>query len=118
MAPLVNEQRLATAWDELFHHLAQYDFSRVVKVFIDDITLGTDRNPACHYQGTIVLDPSVFKMTVWDSAYTGIESDKPLHFALAHEIFHYLVATGQEDPGNDEEEAADLFAAQTLKEMQ
>lgn len=108
---------LAEAWDEIFHHLEQFDFSAIDIVFIDTVSIGTERNPACYYNNTIVLDPSIFKLKSWHSDYTNLHSNKPVHFVLLHELAHHFQATDQLPLSEDYERQADVFAFDTLKEM-
>lgn len=114
-------KRLAKVWDECFHHLESYDFSLISKVFVDDIAIGTNRTPACIYRkgegAYIVLAPYIFEIPQYQSDYTGILSDKPLHFVLLHEIAHYLQNIGELPIESDSEREADEFADTILKEM-
>ena len=65
----------------------------------------------------ILVHPSVLELNVITSRYTGKVSRYPLLFVMLHEMYHYLVFTGQIPPSKtveEEERQADIFADNTV----
>ncbi|WP_415405904.1 hypothetical protein ACLHDG_09055 [Sulfurovum sp. CS9] len=117
--------RLCKVYDEIFNHCIDFDFSFVKKLDVDTITFESGVLGCCYGDetgSTIIIAPGAFTLKVANSPYSShIETDRPLHYILAHEIGHMLVNTRQipcsELGGEAEEVACDEFAIKLMKEI-